>query len=176
MNPDQAGYASKLWASCLETSVEQIRKVRDLFSHQSRNYLLWTQATRRRPLVPVEEWLAGYPGAREASAYTTASLLGPAYHPDSPPISTHAAAVNKTHLWHIANEAGGRYVEAKRAIEELLAAEQPEVCQRIDRLCSEGPTRLLYSLTSPKTATVHTQLGLVRTREVCCGILTCNIE
>jgi hypothetical protein len=161
-----------MWTQVLETSADQMQEVRRQYTRRSRNFDLWTRASKHLPVTPVDQWLATYKGALPAAAYTTTALLGEGYsverqlfdflslgdsgrrgnagrnqHSDDDPSSTQRQ-LRKVLLLE-GNATRGvtppeeRFLEAKRALESLLAPEQPEVCQRITRLCVEGPTRLL---------------------------------
>ena len=164
MDLNHAGYASKYWSQSVATSMDQIRKVRAEFSMQSRNFREWNETAKHVRITPVHEWLAGYDGANAASSYTTRGLLGQNYRPLPVPPTLSALSLSGTAaLRAIVSSVGSRFSEAREALQNLLETEQPEVCQRIDALCTDGPTRLLYSLASPKTAHVNTHIGIDQT-------------
>jgi len=78
---NNSGYGNTLLAAAMAYSVAEIEKLHKEFGSASRNYQLHSEAPKDLPLQPIHEWFAGYPGALEASRYTTTGLLGSDYAP-----------------------------------------------------------------------------------------------
>jgi hypothetical protein len=79
LEPGNAGYANNLFTKVMAFSTEEIDRLHKQYGSHSRNAERWHAAPKDRRMVPLPEWLAGYPGALDAAAYTTAALLGPGY-------------------------------------------------------------------------------------------------
>ena len=59
LEPWNAGYGGNLLTAVNAFSVEEIRKLHDKFSKNSRNYQLWSHAPKVLPLQPISDWLTG---------------------------------------------------------------------------------------------------------------------